>query len=87
MMNETKTRLAVVGGATLLLTVAAAFPAGAETATVRTLWGGAKKIVRMESKSVEMERLADGGFRVRLPKASLPKDAFAIDVIPDFMRA
>ena len=87
MMNETKTRLAVVGGATLLLTVAAAFPAGAETAIVRTLWGGAKKIVRMESKSVEMERLADGGFRVRLPKASLPKDAFAIDVIPDFMRA
>ena len=59
-----------------------------ETAEVRILKGAnAKTAVVAETRSVGLERLADGGWRFSLAKESIPEDAFAVEVVPPFMTA
>ena len=70
-----------------IVALATAFAASAETAEVRLHWGSQKKITRSESRSVELERVSDGSLRFRFAKGDIPADCYAVDVIPDFMRA
>lgn len=59
----------------------------AETAEVRIRWGSPKKATRTESRTVELAKLPDGGFRFMLPREQIPADAWCVQVIPEFMRA
>ena len=59
----------------------------AETAEVRIRWGTPKKATRTESRTVELAKLPDGGFRFTLPREQIPADAWCVQVIPEFMRA
>ena len=71
----------------LILVAAMALAAMAEQAEVRVLWGTPKKTVRAETRRVELERLPDGAFRAVVRKGEIPADAFAVEVVPDFMKA
>ena len=71
----------------LALVVAMTLIAGAEQAEVRILWGSPKEIARTASRRVELEKLPDGGLRATVRKEEIPADAFAVEVVPDFMKA
>ena len=65
-----------------------AFAAGAETAEVRILKGeNAKKAKVAETRTVELEKTADGAWRFTMAKDAIPADAFAVEVVPSFMTA
>ena len=60
----------------------------AETAEVRILKGkDIKSLKVVETRTVELEKLADGGFRFTLAKDAIPTDIVALEVVPSFMRA
>ena len=60
----------------------------AETAEVRILKGkDIKSLKVVETRAVELEKLADGGFRFTLAKDAIPTDIVALEVVPSFMRA
>ena len=73
--------------ALLLVALLAGGAAFAETADVRIAWGTPKKTTRTETRVVELQPLAGGGWRFCLPKEQIPADAWCVEVTPPFMRA
>ena len=73
--------------ALLLVALLADGAAFAETADVRIAWGTPKKTTRTETRVVELQPLAGGGWRFCLPKEQIPADAWCVEVTPPFMRA
>jgi len=59
----------------------------AETADVRIIFGSRSKIDRQERRQVELEKVSDSCYRLRLAKGDIPPDAYAVDVVPSFMKA
>ena len=60
----------------------------AETAEVRILKGRNFRTATVtETKTVELERLADARWRFTMAKGSVPADVLAIEVVPAFMTA
>ncbi|MGN0852296.1 MAG: DUF5696 domain-containing protein [Kiritimatiellia bacterium] len=67
-----------------LLSSAALF---SETAEVRIFRGTAKKTVACDVRTIELEPLPANGWRATFPKGEIPADAWAVDVVPAFMKA
>ena len=59
----------------------------AESACVRIGYTEGKKVVRTETRTVELEKLSDAKFRFTLPKEQIPVDAAWVEVVPAFMSA
>ena len=60
----------------------------AETAAVRILKGrNFRSAAVVETRTVELEKLADARWRFTMPKGSVPADVQAIEVVPAFMTA
>ena len=73
--------------AVFLAAISAAFALRAEMAALRIAWGDAASPARVETRSLELERLGDAHCRAVVPKGAIPPDACFVEIVPPFMTA